>query len=191
MFAGGYLSLSDYPWFSNKTTEYLPPGPGSIPIKVEFEAPYEDRDRRKRRTQDEAAPTHVHSVSNTLFACDYRHRADFQQRRRAQNRASQRAFRDRKEKYTKELGERLQELETKHQNLMQSYETLQAKYESAREKLERFLVEHDDNDSTNMAAQSALLDPSEQDLSALLFDDSVFLFQETAFEQKLGNNSGA
>ena len=46
------------------------------------------------------------------------------QRRRAQNRASQRAFRERKEKHVQHLEHELEELETKHQNLSRSYTDL-------------------------------------------------------------------
>ncbi len=43
------------------------------------------------------------------------------QRRRAQNRASQRAFRERKEKHVKGLEFQLESLHEKHQDLLQSY----------------------------------------------------------------------
>ena len=48
----------------------------------------------------------------------------FCQRRRAQNRASQRAFRERKEKHVQHLEHELEELETKHQDLSRSYTDL-------------------------------------------------------------------
>ena len=44
------------------------------------------------------------------------------QRRRAQNRASQRAFRERMEKYANNLGHQVEELHEKHQSLLQSYD---------------------------------------------------------------------
>ncbi|KAK2764446.1 hypothetical protein FQN54_009140 [Arachnomyces sp. PD_36] len=43
------------------------------------------------------------------------------QRRREQNRASQRAFRERKEKHVKGLQDQLESLQEKHQSLVQSY----------------------------------------------------------------------
>jgi predicted nuclease with TOPRIM domain len=43
------------------------------------------------------------------------------QRRRAQNRASQRAFRERKEKHVKGLENQLEDLHEKHQDLLQSF----------------------------------------------------------------------
>jgi len=163
---GGYL-LPQYPWFFNKSTEFLPQGPGSIPIEVEFEAPYDDQDRRKRRTRDDKpVSSHVHS------------------RRRAQNRASQRAFRDRKEKHTKELGQRLEDLELKHQHLMRSYEDLQAKYENAREKLEMLSNDNEifgDPLDSPTYADSRLM--KNGDLNSLFFDESdTFLFHGAPFD---------
>jgi AP-1-like factor len=58
------------------------------------------------------------------------------QRRRAQNRASQRAFRDRKEKRMKEINEKLAELQGEHSDLTRSYETLQAEYAMVKQELE-------------------------------------------------------
>lgn len=48
-------------------------------------------------------------------------RPNREQRRRAQNRASQRAFRERKEKHVKGLEHQLEDLHEKHQDLLQSY----------------------------------------------------------------------
>ncbi|MCJ1374517.1 hypothetical protein MMC20_005749 [Loxospora ochrophaea] len=45
-------------------------------------------------------------------------------RRREQNRASQRAFRERKEKHTQELQQQLDEMKKKYQKLMKSYDDL-------------------------------------------------------------------
>jgi AP-1-like transcription factor len=42
-------------------------------------------------------------------------------RRLTQNRAAQKAFRQRKEKYVKDLEHQLEDLHLKHQNLLQSY----------------------------------------------------------------------
>ncbi len=46
---------------------------------------------------------------------------NIKQRRRAQNRASQRALRERKEKHVKGLEHQLEDLHEKHQDLLQSY----------------------------------------------------------------------
>ncbi|KAL9100627.1 MAG: hypothetical protein Q9163_004013, partial [Psora crenata] len=58
-------------------------------------------------------------------------------RRRAQNRASQRAFRERKEKHVQHLERELELLETKHQDLEKSY----VEAEGARAKLQREVEE--------------------------------------------------
>jgi chromosome segregation ATPase len=58
------------------------------------------------------------------------------QRRRAQNRESQRAFRDRKEKHRRELEQRLGELEGRHTDLSRSYEILEVEYSNAKQELE-------------------------------------------------------
>ena len=57
----------------------------------------------------------------------------FSQRRRAQNRASQRAFRERKEKHVQQLEQQLSDLESKYEHLTQSYTDLG----SAHQKLKR------------------------------------------------------
>ncbi|KAI9680319.1 MAG: hypothetical protein M1829_001205 [Trizodia sp. TS-e1964] len=93
---------------------YIQTQPGSIPIEIDDEALLDGGDRRRRRgSRDKDGASHTHS------------------RRRAQNRASQRAFRERKEKHVKDLEQRLSELEEKHKNLAQSY----AKLSMANEKL--------------------------------------------------------
>jgi AP-1-like factor len=60
------------------------------------------------------------------------------QRRRAQNRASQRAFRHRKDKRMKEIGEQLADLQERHNELTQSYDTLQLEYSAIKEEMETF-----------------------------------------------------
>ena len=58
------------------------------------------------------------------------------QRRRAQNRASQRAFRERKEKHASDLQQQLNELEAKHKELLDSYEKLDATNAKMAEEME-------------------------------------------------------
>ncbi|MCJ1351844.1 MAG: hypothetical protein MMC33_001828 [Icmadophila ericetorum] len=75
---------------------------------TDLTVPYQD-DRRRRRsnvTRDKQTISTMHM------------------RRRAQNRASQRAFRERKEKHAQNLQKQLDELEAKHQGLLASYEKL-------------------------------------------------------------------
>ncbi|KAH8800826.1 hypothetical protein F5884DRAFT_890550 [Xylogone sp. PMI_703] len=58
-------------------------------------------------------------------------------RRRAQNRASQRAFRERKRKYIGELESRLECLQTQYAELTASYDSLRIEHARANEEVER------------------------------------------------------
>ncbi|KAI9866086.1 MAG: hypothetical protein M1813_001647 [Trichoglossum hirsutum] len=81
----------------------------------------EDDGRRKRRqssARDKDSLSQIHS------------------RRRAQNRASQRAFRDRKEKHVKDLERRYDELEGKHKALQISYSELSASQDALTREIE-------------------------------------------------------
>ncbi|KIM96976.1 hypothetical protein OIDMADRAFT_96629, partial [Oidiodendron maius Zn] len=57
-------------------------------------------------------------------------------RRRAQNRASQRAFRKRKEKRMKDIEEQLTDLQERHSELIQMYKTLQLECSATRQEME-------------------------------------------------------
>jgi predicted nuclease with TOPRIM domain len=63
----------------------------------------------------------MHMVSRYSQPLFLTFESDLKQRRRAQNRASQRAFRERKEKHVKGLEHQLEDLHEKHQDLLQSY----------------------------------------------------------------------
>lgn len=67
-------------------------------------------------------PLPKHHTSQYRFL--YPSHTEISQRRRAQNRASQRAFRERKEKRVQQLEQQLSELESKHRRLTQSYTDL-------------------------------------------------------------------
>ncbi len=96
------------------------------------------------------------------------------QRRRAQNRASQRAFRDRKEKHTRELEQRLSELEGQHNDLSRSYESLQLEYTSVKQELDRLRKEREE---PAHSAQTREWDGKEGGaLDPVLFDVSAFCF---------------
>ncbi|KAL8932362.1 MAG: hypothetical protein Q9211_006360 [Gyalolechia sp. 1 TL-2023] len=80
---------------------------------------YEDRRRRKSTTlQDKQA------ISNMRI------------RRRAQNRASQRAFRERKEKHVQHLEHELESLEAKHSELEKSHSNLDEANHRLRQEVE-------------------------------------------------------
>ncbi|RFU29143.1 hypothetical protein B7463_g7193, partial [Scytalidium lignicola] len=132
---------------------------GMIPVELDIKGLYEDHDRRRKRNGNEkTVSSHVHS------------------RRRAQNRASQRAFRDRKEKHMRELEARLNDLEGRHSELAASYDSLQVEYAHAKEELDRLRKE---NESLNgMASNSKEYPERMEDVDPLLFDVSAFCFEE-------------
>ncbi|EXJ92082.1 hypothetical protein A1O3_00632 [Capronia epimyces CBS 606.96] len=66
--------------------------------------------RRRRRSGSTSAPTKDKDTITNMHL-----------RRRAQNRASQRAFRERKEKHVKGLELQLEDIHEKHQDLLQTY----------------------------------------------------------------------
>jgi septal ring factor EnvC (AmiA/AmiB activator) len=70
------------------------------------------------------------------------------QRRRAQNRAAQRAFRERKEKHAKDLEQQLAALTTKYRSLETSHAELAAAYEKLRKTIELLTKEESCGPST-------------------------------------------
>jgi AP-1-like transcription factor len=69
---------------------------------------------------------------------------DLTQRRRAQNRAAQRAFRERKEKHARDLEAKLSELTDNYKSLEASHSELMTAYEKLQKTLE--LLTSDDGD---------------------------------------------
>ncbi|KAL9016262.1 MAG: hypothetical protein Q9185_006384 [Variospora sp. 1 TL-2023] len=85
---------------------------------------HEDRRRRKSTTmQDKQA------ISNMRI------------RRRAQNRASQRAFRERKEKHVQHLEQELETLEDKHRDLQKSHSSLGETNDKLKQEVEQLRSE--------------------------------------------------
>ncbi|KAH0562473.1 hypothetical protein GP486_002830, partial [Trichoglossum hirsutum] len=120
------LSVLDYPIYSysSPTTGFVVQSPSishSTDNEIDGGQVLEDGSRRRRRLpspKDKDALSQIHS------------------RRRAQNRASQRAFRDRKEKHVKDLERRYEELEGKHKALQQSYSDLSVSQEALTRELD-------------------------------------------------------
>jgi predicted RNase H-like nuclease (RuvC/YqgF family) len=117
---------------------------------------------------------------------------DIPQRRRAQNRASQRAFRDRKEKRMKEMDETLTELQGQHSELTRSYESLQAEYAAVKQELDDLRRRHHEEGSMSRSmsvverglggewedgssgdGQEVVADPLLFDVAAFCFGDPV------------------
>ncbi|OBT85175.1 hypothetical protein VE02_05664 [Pseudogymnoascus sp. 03VT05] len=104
-------------------------------------------------------------------------------RRRAQNRASQRAFRNRKDKHVKEVEARLQELEGKYRDLSDSYESLQTEYVVAKQELKKLTAEERSQSQSKSPTPSFVLPDTGfdggtgEDLSNILFGNEVFSFE--------------
>ncbi|KAG9234877.1 putative AP-1-like transcription factor [Amylocarpus encephaloides] len=159
----GFMTYPAFPMqYPTHTTEGVAPA-GLIPVELEIEGLYEDYDRRRRKNGSEKiVSSHVHS------------------RRRAQNRASQRAFRDRKEKHMRELEQRLGELESRHTTLSQSYESLQVEYSSVKQELDRLKNGNTRGEGSSRHHQSSKDhdDLRQEILDPLLFDVSAFCFDQ-------------
>lgn len=118
MFQYGAAPGSFYP--STQTTK--------IPVEYNNATAIDQTDRRRRRSGSTSDPAikdketipNMHMVSQSTSLA-IAHSLTIQKRRRAQNRASQRAFRERKEKHVKGLERQLEDLHEKHQDLLQSY----------------------------------------------------------------------
>ncbi|RDL39198.1 uncharacterized protein BP5553_03538 [Venustampulla echinocandica] len=143
---------------------------GLIPVELKIESLYDDYDRRRRKNGGEkTVSSHVHSVggptgsrgsSMLMFSRDAELRIE-------------RAFRDRKEKHTRDLEQRIVELECRHKDLSQSYELLHAEYKKVKEELDKSSNPKPEDLSRNFEDQNSgelqggVLDP-------LLFDMSAF-----------------
>ncbi|PBP20563.1 putative AP-1-like transcription factor [Diplocarpon rosae] len=132
---------------------------GLIPVELNIEGLYEDHNRRRRKNgTDTNVSSHVHS------------------RRRAQNRASQQAFRDRKQKHMRELEHRLGELEGRHSDLLRSYESLQIEYTSVKQEVDKMRKDNDRLEGPARIYQSREWGESRGEIiDPLLFDVSDFL----------------
>jgi len=161
---GGYMPYPAYPMQYPMAQEGMAPL-GLIPVELDIESLYEDHDRRRKKSSDgKTVSSHVHS------------------RRRAQNRASQRAFRDRKEKHMRDLEQRLGELEGRHSELSRSYESLQSEYTSVKAELDSLRKDGSKNDSSSHHSRNYASKGWEESkgeiLDPLLFDVSAFCFDQ-------------
>ncbi|KAK2741833.1 hypothetical protein FQN55_008120 [Onygenales sp. PD_40] len=90
----------------DNSTPYFMSASGKIPLEYITSTTLDEHDRRRRRSS---------------LAKDNENITNMHLRRRAQNRASQRAFRERKEKHVKGLESQLHDLHSKHQDLIHNY----------------------------------------------------------------------
>jgi AP-1-like transcription factor len=115
------------------------PNPVQDPVSAELgiEGLHGHHYRRSRKSESEkAVNAHAQLVCNRCSPTQ--NKTDFwlKERRRAQNRASGRAFRARTQQHMRELEERLTQLQGQYDDLTQSYESLQLEYSTVRQELE-------------------------------------------------------
>ncbi|KAK5947459.1 hypothetical protein PMZ80_001609 [Knufia obscura] len=105
---GGSIPYEMYQYSATPANFYPAQTSSKIPVELTSSA-LDEKDRRRKRS-DASKSGAEHATTPNMHL-----------RRRAQNRASQRAFRERKEKHVKGLEHQLEELHEKHQDLLQSY----------------------------------------------------------------------
>ncbi|KAK2818448.1 hypothetical protein FQN49_007891 [Arthroderma sp. PD_2] len=108
------------PYGSPQQVPYFAPAE-KIPLEYIDSSSLETGDRRDRRAVAKGQVSTMHL------------------RRRAQNRASQRAFRERKEKHVKGLESQLQTLHEQYQNLLQSYNSQANEVDSLKKRVQELM----------------------------------------------------
>ncbi|KIW99768.1 uncharacterized protein Z518_10696 [Rhinocladiella mackenziei CBS 650.93] len=110
MFNNAPMQYDMFQYGATPSSFYPPAQSTKIPVEYNNTASLDQTDRRRRRSGSTSAPAKDKETIPNMHL-----------RRRAQNRASQRAFRERKEKHVKGLEHQLEDLHEKHQDLLQSY----------------------------------------------------------------------
>lgn len=105
--------------------------------------PTQKRIKHHRRQAERLEYAYSKYLPNSALKSDHGWLTPLFQRRRAQNRASQRAFRERKEKHVQHLEHELEDLETKHRTLARSYTDLDTTASQLREEVKQLRSELD------------------------------------------------
>jgi AP-1-like transcription factor len=164
---------------------YYGPQATRIPVEYTGSSTLDDRDRRRRRTsvstkEKENVPNmHLVSTSNP-FSYELELTSEWQ-RRRAQNRASQRAFRERKEKHVKGLEHQLEDLHDKHQDLLSSYSRQADEVSKLNARIQDLTSELEMIRSSNDMSFSELLTPEKFDAipgSDMMYSGPEFYFDK-------------
>ena len=95
----------------------------------------EDRAQWQHSQHSQHSQSQRHSNSHSSTQDSKEAASNMRIRRRAQNRASQRAFRERKEKHVQHLEHELEQLESKHQHLAKSYTDLDSRHAEAQSEI--------------------------------------------------------
>ncbi|KIW12168.1 hypothetical protein PV08_09443 [Exophiala spinifera] len=110
MFNSASMQYDMFRYPASSSNYYSTTQTTQIPVDYSNSDSLDQSDRRRRRRGSTSAPAKEKETIPNMHL-----------RRRAQNRASQRAFRERKEKHVKGLERQLEDLHEKHQDLLQSY----------------------------------------------------------------------
>ncbi|KAL5324788.1 hypothetical protein ACEPPN_005906 [Leptodophora sp. 'Broadleaf-Isolate-01'] len=156
----GFVDYPAFPMQYPMSGEGMAPM-GLIPVELDIEELYEDHDRKRRKNGNKKTVP-----------------SDMRSRRRAQNRASQRAFRERKENHMRELEQRLGELEGRYSDLSRSYESLQLEYNSAKQELDKLRKENSKVKGSTRNYQSREWEESKGEILDPFFDISAFCFDQ-------------
>jgi len=146
---------------------YYGPQATRIPVEYTGSSTLDDRDRRRRRTS--VSTKEKENVPNMHL------------RRRAQNRASQRAFRERKEKHVKGLEHQLEDLHDKHQDLLSSYSRQADEVSKLNARIQDLTSELEMIRSSNDMSFSELLTPEKFDAipgSDMMYSGPEFYFDK-------------
>jgi len=168
-----YTNISDaydMPPFDNSPASYLAATAGKIPVEYIGSSTLDDRDRRRRRSS---------------LAKDKENVTNMHLRRRAQNRASQRAFRERKEKHVKGLENQLQDLHEKHQDLLHSYTRQAGEVQRLNDRITELTSELSLLRSSNDMSFSEMLTPAKFDLipyPAMTYSGPEYYFDKDAMK---------
>ena len=163
-----YPSPTSYPQYIDSQPQIV----NSIEFTDLTQPQLEDRRRRRSNTQQDKESVSNMRIVSLTNPCSVTPlaSANLDQRRRAQNRASQRAFRERKEKHVQHLEHELEELETKHQNLSRSYTDLDSRHgklkqevKQLRSELESVKSSREGSVNDNPQATSNFFDPFSSD----------------------------
>ncbi|KAL2222571.1 hypothetical protein M432DRAFT_8442 [Thermoascus aurantiacus ATCC 26904] len=130
--------------FDSNQTQFYSVSKANIPVDYTATNAAHEQDRRRKTSlpKDKEMITNMHL------------------RRRAQNRASQRAFRERKEKHVKNLESQLQTLHERHQELLHSYSRQADEVTRLNEKIKELTTEIDLLRSSNTTAHANELLPA-------------------------------
>ncbi|KAL9111772.1 MAG: hypothetical protein Q9227_003831 [Pyrenula ochraceoflavens] len=158
--------------YSGSQTSYYGSQSSKNPIDYHESTSLDEGDRRRKRNSNSSKEKE--NVPSMHL-----------QRRRAQNRASQRAFRERKEKHVKGLERQLDNLRDKHQDLLHSYSRKTEEVASLNSRIHSLTSELEMLRSTHDVTFGELLTPDKFDAvpgSDMYYSGPDFYFDKGAMD---------